>query len=215
MTSQPTYNPHVFTVNDIPQAMSIIVTPEGSSTAERWEKETPYLADLIGQHVALTADSLVLDYGCGIGRMAHELIKRHNCRVVGVDISPSMRALSVIYTRSDRFMSCSHEMLDGLTARGLKFDAALAIWVLQHCAAPGEDMARIRAALKPGGGLFAANGKARSVPTVEMGWVNDGLDVRSMLAAEFELVADGKLAREHTSETIAEGTFWSAYRARA
>src|SRR5215213_3946204 len=179
-----TYNPNVFQVNNLAEAMSIIMTPEGSTTADRWETETPYVADLIAGHFSLGADSLVLDYGCGIGRVAHELITRHGCRVVGVDISPSMRALSVVYTRSDRFMACSHEMLEGLTARGLKFDAALAVWVLQHCATPTQDTARIRAALKPGGDLFAINGNVRSIPTTEMGWVNDGLDIRSMLAAE-------------------------------
>jgi len=209
---QPTYNPAVFNVNDIPQAMSIIMTPEGSTTADRWEKETPYLADLIAEHLNITPDSLLLDYGCGIGRMSHELIKRHNCRIVGVDISPSMRALSVIYTRTNRFMSCSHEMLEGLVARGLRFDAALPIWVLQHCAAPAQDIALIKAALKPGGDLFAVNGNVRSIPTVELGWVNDGLDIRAMLAAEFELIRDGRPAREQTTDIIAEGTFWAAYR---
>src|SRR5205085_1012886 len=119
-----TYNPKVFEVNNLAEAMSIILTPEGSTTAQRWETETPYFADLIGQHCAIGAASLVLDYGCGIGRLAHELIKRHGCRVVGVDISPGMRALSVVYTRSDRFMSCSHDMLDDLVARGIAFDAA-------------------------------------------------------------------------------------------
>src|SRR5688572_17339142 len=211
---QATYDPRVFNVNDIAQAMSIITTPEGSTTADRWENETPYLADLIAEQFSITADSLLLDYGCGIGRMSHELIKRHNCRIVGIDISPSMRALSVIYTRTDRFMSCSHEMLEGLIARGLKFDTALSIWVLQHCAAPAHAMALIRAALKPGGNLFAVNGNVRSIPTVEMGWVNDGLDIRSMLAAEFDLVRDGKLAREKTTDIIAEGTFWATYRRR-
>lgn len=211
---QATYDPRVFNVNDIAQAMAIIMTPEGSTTADRWENETPYLADLIAEEFSITANSLLLDYGCGIGRMSHELIKRHNCRIVGVDISPSMRALSVVYTRTDRFMSCSHEMLEGLVARGLRFDAALAIWVLQHCATPAQDMARIRAALKPGGDLYAVNGNVRSIPTTEMGWVNDGLDIRSMLAAEFELVRDGRLARERTTDIIAEGTFWAAYRRR-
>jgi 2-polyprenyl-3-methyl-5-hydroxy-6-metoxy-1,4-benzoquinol methylase len=207
-----TYNPAVFHVNDLAQAMSIILTPEGSTTADRWEKETPYLADLIAEQFALQPDSLVLDYGCGIGRLAHELIRRHNCRVVGVDISPSMRALSVIYTRSDRFMSCSQDMLDGLIARGTAFDAALAIWVLQHCAAPAQDMARIRSALRPGGDLFVANGNVRSVPTAESGWVNDGLDVKAMLAGEFVSVRDGQLARDKTTEIVAQGTFWGAYR---
>lgn len=207
-----TYNPAVFHVNDLAQAMSIILTPEGSTTADRWEKETPYLADLIAEQFALQPDSLVLDYGCGIGRLAHELIRRHNCRVVGVDISPSMRALSVIYTRSDRFMSCSQDMLDGLIARGTAFDAALAIWVLQHCAAPALDMARIKSALRPGGGLFVANGNVRSVPTAESGWVNDGLDIKAMLAGEFVSVRDGQLARDRTTEVVAQGTFWGAYR---
>jgi 2-polyprenyl-3-methyl-5-hydroxy-6-metoxy-1,4-benzoquinol methylase len=207
-----TYNPAVFHVNDLAQAMSIILTPEGSTTADRWEKETPYLADLIAEQFALQPDSLVLDYGCGIGRLAHELIRRHNCRVVGVDISPSMRALSVIYTRSDRFMSCSQDMLDGLIARGTAFDAALAIWVLQHCAAPAQDMARIKSALRPGGDLFVANGNVRSVPTAESGWVNDGLDIKAMLAGEFVSVRDGQLARDRTTEVVAQGTFWGAYR---
>ena len=58
-----TYNPSVFHVNDIPQAMSIIMTPEGSTTADRWEKETPYMADLIAEQFAVTEDSLLLDYG--------------------------------------------------------------------------------------------------------------------------------------------------------
>lgn len=211
---QPTYNPAVFNVNDIAQAMAIIMTPEGSTTADRWEKETPYLADLIAQQFNITADSLLLDYGCGIGRMSHELIKRHNCRIVGVDISPSMRALSVMYTRTNRFMSCSHEMLQGLVARGLRFDGILPIWVLQHCAAPAQDIALIKAALKPRGDLFVVNGNVRSIPTVELGWVNDGLDIRAMLAAEFDLIRDGRLAREQTTDIIADGTFWASYRRR-
>ena len=210
---QLTYHPAVFQVNDIAQAMAIIMTPEGSTTAERWEIETPYLADLIAQELTITAETLLLDYGCGIGRLAHELIKRHNCRVVGVDISPSMRALSVVYTRSDRFMSCSHEMLEGLVARGMRFDAALSLWVLQHCATPAQDIARIRNALKPEGALFVVNGVFRSVPTVESGWVNDGLDIKAMLAAEFAVVQEGKLAREKTTESLATHAFWASYRA--
>ncbi|MGB9365765.1 MAG: class I SAM-dependent methyltransferase [Xanthobacteraceae bacterium] len=208
-----TYHPAVFHVNDIAQAMAVIMTPEGSTTAERWEIETPYLADLIAQELTITPDTLLLDYGCGIGRLAYELIQRHNCRVVGVDISPSMRALSVVYTRSDRFMSCSHDMLEGLVARGLRFDAALSLWVLQHCATPAQDIARIRTAIQPDGQLFVVNGVFRSVPTLESGWVNDGLDVKAMLAAEFPLVREGKLAREKTTASLAAHAFWASYRA--
>ena len=209
-----TYNPAVFDVNNLAEAMAIILTPEGSTTADRWEIETPYLAGLIHDHIPLGPDSLILDYGCGIGRLAHELIRRHGCYVIGVDISPSMRALSVMYTRSDRFMSCSQEILDHLIERGLRFDAALAIWVLQHSAAPAHDMARISRALRPDGGFFVANGVMRSVPTTDRGWFNDGLDIRSMLASEFQPAHEGRLARERTSETLASHTFWGVYRRR-
>jgi len=99
-----TYNPGVFNVNSIPAAMSIILTAEDSTTEARWRTETPYLADLINKHFELSANSLLLDYGCGIGRMAKELIGRYGCRVVGVDISPSMRSLAPMYVASDRFL---------------------------------------------------------------------------------------------------------------
>jgi len=39
------YNPAVFHVNDIAQAMAIIMTPEGSTTADRGKTETPYMAE--------------------------------------------------------------------------------------------------------------------------------------------------------------------------
>jgi SAM-dependent methyltransferase len=207
-----TYHPSVFDVTSIAQAMGLILTPEGSTTNDRWATETPYLADLLAQNMTIGQDTLILDYGCGVGRLARELINRHGCFVIGVDISPSMRTLSIGYTRTDRFMSCSQEMLDGLVARGLVFDFALSIWVLQHCLKPAEDIACIRNALRPGGGLFVVNGNHRAVPTAELGWYNDGLDVNAMLNGEFEQVQEGKLAREKTTEILAPTSFWGAYR---
>ena len=131
-----TYNPAVFDVDDLLAAMRIILTPEDSSTEVRWKTETPYLADLTGQWIEITRQSLLLDYGCGVGRMAKELIVRHACRVIGVDISPSMRALAPMYVASDRFFACPPAMLDGLIERGVRFDGALSVWVLQHCLNP-------------------------------------------------------------------------------
>jgi hypothetical protein len=105
-------------------------------------------------------------------------------------------------------------MLDGLIARGMRFDAALAIWVLQHCADPAGDIARLRGGLNSGGSLFVANAIGRSVPTVEKGWLNDGLDVKAMLAAEFDLRQEGGLALEKTTEVLAAGTYWASFRQR-
>jgi SAM-dependent methyltransferase len=90
-----TYNPEIFSVPNLSQAKNIILTAESSTTEERWKTETPMLAALIAAHNKIGPDTVMLDYGCGIGRMAKELIARHGCRVIGVDISPSMRALSI------------------------------------------------------------------------------------------------------------------------
>jgi len=92
-----TYNPAIFNVNDLRSAMRIILTPETWTTERRWEIETPYLVDLIHQSVEIAPQTVLLDYGSGIGRIAKELIARYQCRVVGVDISASMRALAAPY----------------------------------------------------------------------------------------------------------------------
>lgn len=206
-----TYNPAVFSVNNIAEAMQIILTPQDSTTATRWKTETPYLADLIVRWIDITSQSVLLDYGCGIGRVAKELIARHDCRVIGVDISPSMRALAPMYVQSDRFFACPPVMLDCLIEQGVTFDGALSIWVLQHCMAPSEDIARIRRALRAGGRLFVLNNINRAVPTREQGWVNDGIDLRALLGTEFALLGEGAPEQERTTPQIAQGAFWAAF----
>ena len=89
------YDASVFDVATIEAAKRIILTPENSTTQERWAAETPYLTDLITKHIVLDRDTTVLDYGCGVGRMAKALIDRARCKVVAADFSASMRALAV------------------------------------------------------------------------------------------------------------------------
>ncbi len=89
-----TYNPEIFSVPKLSQAKNIILTAESSTTEERWKTETPMLSALIAAQNQIGPDTVVLDYGCGIGRMAKELITRHGCRVIGVDISPSCQRQS-------------------------------------------------------------------------------------------------------------------------
>jgi cyclopropane fatty-acyl-phospholipid synthase-like methyltransferase len=206
-----TYNPAVFDANDISQAMAIILTPEGSTTEERWQTETPYVCDLIAKSLEIGPSSFVLDYGCGLGRIAKELIVRHGCRVIGVDISPTMRALSVMYVQSDRFAACAPEMLTAMTERGFRFDVAISIWVLQHCLKPSDDIARLRSALAPAGSLFVLNDKLRCVPTVEVGWVNDTIDVRALLMQSFELRQEGRLDPGRTTESLTASSYWGVF----
>ena len=95
---------------------------------------------MLTQRLNPRVNESILDYGCGIGRLAKELILRTGCHVIGVDISRSMRALSQIYCESDSFFSCSKKTLKALTGQGLHVNQAFSVWVLQHTENPKEDM---------------------------------------------------------------------------
>jgi SAM-dependent methyltransferase len=210
-----TYDQTVFAVRDLQEAMAIILTPEDSTTEERWRQETGYLADMIEMQLEVSPASLLLDYGCGIGRLSKELIQRQECTVVGVDISPHMRMLSLPYVGSDRFLPASREALDMLLVNGVRFDAAFSVWCLQHCHRPEEDIALIQAALKPGAPLFIVNNDRRAVPTREAGWVDDGLDVKGILEERFILEETGRPHPQSTTPRVSELTFWARFRGPA
>jgi hypothetical protein len=71
------YAPEVFDVRDLDEARRIILTPEsGTTTDARWAAETPWLADRILERFPLTEQHVVIDFGCGLGRMARALIER-------------------------------------------------------------------------------------------------------------------------------------------
>jgi SAM-dependent methyltransferase len=209
-----TYFPEVFDVANLDQAKQIILTSEHSTTAQRWETETPYVAELICQLIKLGPTSLVLDYGCGIGRMAKELIARQNCCVIGVDISASMRALAPGYVASERFVICSPGMIGMMVRGGLRFDAAIAIWVLQHCLNPADDINFIKSTLKRDADLFVLNNIHRAVPIKEAKgvWANDQKDIGALLGDAFTVHEKGKLAREKLAPSLADLHFCARYK---
>ena len=175
-------------------------------TAERWELETRNVVDLLGRVAPLDASSCVLDYGCGIGRLAKALVERHACRAVGVDISERMRELAREYVRSDRFAACSPEELDRQVAGGLQATHACACWVLQHCLDPEAELERIHSALAPGGWLFVLNSNRRWVPT-DRGWVQDAVSVEELLPAKFEVLAKVDNPAEVVSPILASQSY--------
>ena len=208
------YRPQVFDVPDVDAAKAIILTPErGTTTAERWEVETPYLVDAIGRELALGPDHCVLDFGCGIGRIAKALIDRHGCRVVGVDISERMRSIAPEYVGSARFVAWSPEELDARVAGGFRASHAVACWVIQHVLQPDAELARIEAALAPGGELFVLNQGHRAVPS-NLGWIDDGISVEALLTARFDVVSRGVLPEIVTTPELAAMTYTMRLRKR-
>lgn len=180
-----TFRPYVYEVKSLKQAMAVILTPEpGTTTEDRWEKETRYVVDDIDTFLAIHPDSCVLDYGCGVGRVAKALIERFGCRVIGVDTSQSMRLLAPEYVLSDRFTVWSPEVMEKMIDKGFRVDCCVCIWVLQHVFDPRNVMDQIAKALPAGALLYTMNQKVRCVPS-SLGYVNDGIDVRSELCRVF------------------------------
>ena len=177
-----------YEVSNLEEAMKKILTPEGGlSPSERWEIETPIIAEMLTKRLNLSSNNNIIDYGCGVGRLAKELILRTGCNVIGVDISRSMRAFSNIYCASDSFFSCSNMSLRELTERGWLGDHAFSIWVLQHAANPHEDIELIYNSLAEGGTFLVMNLELRCLPTSN-GWENDGIDIKELIEKRFEVV---------------------------
>ncbi len=212
------YYPEVFTVSNIERAKSIILTSEGpgAETEIRWERETPYVLELISHVIALRPGMVVLDYGCGIGRLAKAMIDASGCSVIGVDISSAMLALAQDYVDSDRFVGLLPQQFDVLVRAGLQTDAFISVWVLQHCFAPADDIARIRSGLRAASQGFVLNLSQRAVPamaenpTVADGftWAPDPIDIASLLRDAFVVTGEGSPDLTRAPEMGGCGTFW-------
>ena len=75
-------------------------------------------------------------------------------------------------------MAVTPAQFDVLTGAGLRVHAALAVWVLQHCPTPADDIARISRSLVPGGGVFVLNMPKRAVPAVVTDAAAEGQPLR-------------------------------------
>lgn len=206
------YDPSVFkNVETVDDAVSIILTPEaGMTSMHRWNTEAPYLMELMRPFI--DDKSYVLDFGCGIGRLSKPLIEMWKCSVVGVDISPNMRALAASCVESDSFFALAPDMLWHLTPN--MFDAAIAVWTLQHCLELKKEVERIHGMLRPGGALFVVNNTNRVLPTNVGRWIDDGLNVPDALTAGgFKQERCGQLERDDIApQSLRDCTFWAAYR---
>ena len=202
----PSYDPSVFDTASLKQAKAIILTPEGLGTEARWEKETPWLVDLALRELPITKGSVVLDYGCGVGRLAKELIARTGCWVHGVDTSPSMRAIAPRYVDSKKFSVGSP------TDPAPAADVILAVWVLQHCLEPKEDLEFIEDNSYRNARMLLVNNVFRAVPVRTKGqrWFDDGLNLEELLLKNFVERSYGTLPEEFAPRPIGN-TFWACY----
>jgi len=209
---KPIYDPsRYFDVATPEQAMAVITNPVEDliTCEERWYNETAYLMTLFSQYIR--PGSRVLDYCCGIGRLAQPLIEHLGCTVVGVDFSPAMRAMAMDRVRSPRFCAMDPQLFDELGIT--KYDAVIAIWALQHCIDLRRALTRIATHLRPGGALIVVDHVYRCVPVGSDGWENDGLDLTRMLGdVGFFAKAAGRLDPKIAPGWMQDSLFSAVYR---
>ena len=176
------------------------------STQDRWQIETGNLVKKLGQLMNLGKDSVVLDYGCGIGRVAKALIDEYSCSAIGVDISSTMRQQAIQYVNSDRFSVYDPKEFERKVQTGYQVTGAYACWVLQHCRTPKEDIRLIQSALAPDAPLFVLNSNYRWVPT-DQGWVADDISIQELVAARFDEISAVAVADLVGSEILAQQSY--------
>jgi SAM-dependent methyltransferase len=206
------YHPGIFDVPNLGAARAIILTPEGEeSTDRRWVRETPWLIERMCTEWAssLGPDSVVLDFGCGVGRLAKELIKRTGCRVIGADISPSMRALAAVYVDDSRFVAVHPEALSLFAPL---VTHALAVWVLQHVYDVSAALGQMASVMQDGANLFVCNNNGRAVPARGGRWSQDWQSVEGALeAADFAAISDDTPIPLSVTSRVVHENAWTGF----
>src|SRR5579864_8526197 len=103
---QHIYDPSLFfSPRSFADALGIAITAEDTTVERRNRVETPYFVDIINEHIKLTENSRVMDFGCGPGRISKEILTRYAPKVYGVDFSPPMRAFAAANAAHPNFLT--------------------------------------------------------------------------------------------------------------
>jgi len=157
------YDPNFFFCKNLVDAKKIILGPYGGLEAdERWKVETKWLLE----HIKFdNEEDVVVDYGCGVGRLAREIKNP----VLGVDFSQSMRLQAEIYVGKDSFSVITPEMLQILFGNGLKISGAMSIWSFQHIIEVEETIDMLMRGMRSRGIFWLLDMYKRYIPCIVPG----------------------------------------------
>ena len=185
------YIKETFYPNSVEHAKDICLTPDPSKP-NKFIDETKFLVDFLKENKYVDPTTNVLDFGCGVGRVAKMLIEDVGCKVIGVDISEPMLNAAVEYVNSKDFMPGLYEK-NTPTEDKPKFDLIIASLVLQHSEHPIEDIKFIKDLLAEGGTFVLVNESNRYVPSdVDKNnhviWKDDGIDIVDEVSKSLKMV---------------------------
>jgi ubiquinone/menaquinone biosynthesis C-methylase UbiE len=149
-----------FDPTSIAHAKKIILYDD--TVPDQWETETKLTIDFFNQKNLFTKDSVVLDWGCGIGRLAKPIIEQFNCKVVGVDFQPNMLKYAKEYVDHSNFTAITNEEFFQLPDN--YFTVGIFVWALQHCTNTKPIISNIQRTLKDNSKLCIFDSTSRSIP---------------------------------------------------
>ncbi len=174
---------------------AVVGNCNGYTMQQRWEAETPAFAKKIVEYATFGKESKppqILDYGCGVGRLAKEILLKNPALVTGVDDSAEMRLNAHQYVNDNNFTVHSIEDLD--SAKDSKFDLAYCVYVLQHVPAVEirEILSRIHSHLKDDGYFIYCSSVYRMAIRFDgQGFFDDrflGVDLHAEVERYFEKI---------------------------
>lgn len=202
-----TFNPDFFIPRDLDHAKHIILTPEDSDVDERWQLETEFTLKIIELFLPLDSNSIVLDWGCGIGRLSKVLIEKYNCKVVGIDLQPKMLEYAKSYVNSDLFETLEYKDIFNKLPRE-RFNAVIASWVFQHSDKTQYEIPLIYRSLKEHGQMFILECEKKAIPNQVGGYFDDNISTKQQLSKYFTPDSVGKIPLDYTTKKIREMTWY-------
>ena len=192
------YIKEVFDVETFEHAKHVVLTSDPDNP-NKFENETNFLTDTIAKQNIISSESIVLDFGCGMGRVSKKLIEKFDCNIVGVDISNSMLTFANIYVSKPRKFKPmnSYNMPNTI-------DVCVSTFVLQHVQDPKTEIDIIYNNLKVGGYLVLVNENKRYVPSdVDSNryivWQDDGFDVFGEISSRLKRVNSVQYLKTETN----------------
>jgi ubiquinone/menaquinone biosynthesis C-methylase UbiE len=192
------YIKEVFDVTTFEHAKDVVLTPDPDNP-NKFENETNFLTNTIAKQNIISSESIVLDFGCGMGRVSKKLIEKFDCNVIGTDISNSMLTFANLYVaKPKKFKPMnSYNMPNTI-------DVCVSTFVLQHVQDPKTEIDIIYNNLKVGGYLVLVNEPVRFVPSdVDINryvvWQDDGFDVFGEISSRLKKVNSVQYLKTETN----------------
>lgn len=145
------YQAGIFDPQTLEHAKAVVLTPD-TSFPNKFEIVTKYFVDVVQNENIITNNSVVLDFGVGMGRISKELIDRFNCKIIGTDISLNMLIHATNYVNNPKnFVTCNKVSYSNCV------NVCIAVFVIQHVENPSKEIDDIFDALTPNGHLILLN----------------------------------------------------------